>query len=115
MYLIHLFFHHSTTTEVEFYPIMTRQDDNRFSSFINCIVLTTFYGSSAGIDEDEYYLMPLISLYGEDMFWALRDAMSANGNYDEIYLDNFNVTKSRGRNALNYDGPQLLDMPGLTT
>jgi hypothetical protein len=88
-----------------------------FSSFVNCIVLSTFYALSVSIGEEDSYLMPLISLFGSDMFWALRDAISANGNHDEIYHVNFgdvgNVNKSEiGRNALNEDqGPQLLDMP----
>jgi hypothetical protein len=93
---------------------MTRQEDGMFSSFINCIVLSTFYASSEGMDEKDSYLMPLISLFGNDMFWSLKDAISANGNYDEIYSSNFNNVENRGRNALNTDQmPELLDMPGL--
>jgi hypothetical protein len=111
-YLIHCYF--CSTTEVAFYPIMTRQEDGMFSSFINCIVLSTFYASSEGMDEKDSYLMPLISLFGNDMFWSLKDAISANGNYDEIYSSNFNNVENRGRNALNTDQmPELLDMPGL--
>lgn len=107
--------HAYSSPDVAFYPVMTRQDDKMFSAFVNCIVLSTFFAVSEGIDEEDSYKMPLMSSFGNDMLWALRDATSANGNYDQIYLKNFNVSDdSRGRNALNSKkGPQLLDMPGL--
>lgn len=50
------------------------------------------------------------------MFWALRDAISAHGNYYELYYKNFGDVDDNkmGPNALNNEkGPQLLDMPGL--
>jgi hypothetical protein len=87
-----------------------------FSAFINCIVLSTFFAVSVSIDEEASYLMPLISLFGVDMFWALRDAISAHGNYYELYYKNFGDVDDNkmGPNALNNEkGPQLLDMPGL--
>jgi hypothetical protein len=93
---------------------MTRRDDGYFSSFVNCIVLSTFYALSKNIYEEDSYLMPSISLFGNDMMWSLKDAISAHGNYDEIYYNNFDVEQSRGRNDLNSEHqPELLDMPGL--
>lgn len=101
-------------SDVSFYPIMTRRDDGYFSSFVNCIVLSTFYALSKNIYEEDSYLMPSISLFGNDMMWSLKDAISAHGNYDEIYYNNFDVEQSRGRNNLNSEHqPELLDMPGL--
>ena len=96
------------------YPIMTRQGDKTFSAFVNCIIISTFYAAQEGIDENDSYMMPLNSLFGQDMLWSLKDAIAANGNYDDIYVKNFGKEDSRGRNVLNADGgPQLLDIPGL--
>jgi hypothetical protein len=96
--------------------MITRQGDKMFSSFVNCIVLSTFYAANEGINRNNSFAMPTMTIFGNDMLWALKDAISANGNYDEMYFDNFgnNVTKAEiGRNALNEEqGPQLLDMPG---
>jgi hypothetical protein len=47
----------------------------------------------------------------------LKDAISAKGNYDEIYTSNFGeVTyEDRGRNALNeLQTPMLFSNPGLS-
>jgi hypothetical protein len=104
----------NTRSEVEFYPIVTRQQDCIFSSFINCIVLSTFYASSEGIGKNNSFAMPTMTIFGNDMLWSLKDAISANGNYDEIYSSNFNNVEDRGRNAMNFDQePQFLDIPGI--
>jgi hypothetical protein len=90
---------------------MTRQGDKAFSSFVNCIVLSTFYAASEGIDRKNSFAMPTMTIFGSDMLWALKDAISANGNYDEIYFRNFgNATEVEiGRNTLNQEqGPQFL-------
>jgi hypothetical protein len=94
---------------------MTRWYDNMFASFVNCIVLSTITAVKDGTTKENAFAMPILSLYGNDMQWSLKDALLAHGNYDEIYLNNFDAEVSRGGNAL-YDGlpqPQLLDMPGL--
>ncbi len=94
---------------------MTRQKDGMFSSFVNCIVLSTIYATSEGIDKNNSFAMPSMTIFGMDMLWALKDAISANGNYYEMLSTNFDVDDDiRGRNHLNsYQHPQLLDMPGL--
>jgi hypothetical protein len=94
---------------------MTRQGDRIFSSFVNCIVLSTISATSERIAKKNYYMMPSMTVFGRDMLWALKDAISASGNYDEIYSSNFDVeVESRGRNYLNSEQqPQFLDMPGL--
>jgi len=48
--------------------------------------------------------------------WSLKDAIHANGNYDEIYESNFGIVTDaeRGRNILNkLQTPQLFYNPGL--
>ena len=94
---------------------MTRRTDRMFSSFVNCIVLSTIYATSEGIDKNNSFAMPSVTIFGMDMLWALKDAISANGNYYEIFSSNFDVKNNiRGRNHLNsHQHPQLLDMPGL--
>ncbi len=56
-----------------------------------------------------------MTVFGRDMLWALKDAILANGNYDEIYSSNFDVdAEIRGRNYLNSEQQaQFLDMPGI--
>ena len=60
--------------------------------------------------------MPLASLFGSDLRWALRDAITYSGNYDDVYTKNFGSQVSdaeRGWNALNEGGPLQLYLPGL--
>ena len=62
-------------------------------------------------------MMPSMTVFGRDMLWALKDAILANGNYDEIYSSNFDVdAEIRGRNYLNSEQQaQFLDMPGINS
>ena len=69
--------------------------------------------------------MPLVSLFGSDLSWSLRDAISYSGNYDEIYAKHFvelleeddwglGYEERRGRNVVNSKGgPQIHSFPGL--
>ena len=105
--------------DVSFFPMVTREDDVLFSSFVNCIVLSTLYAAENAITKEVYVQMPLITIFGNEYLWALRDASSANGKYDEMYEKHFGIAKdsdptSRTRNALNDEqNPQLLSLPGL--
>ena len=54
--------------------------------------------------------MPLVTEFGTDLTWALRDAILFRGSYDEMYSENVgsNITEStKGRNTLNEGGPLL--------
>ncbi|KAL7544861.1 hypothetical protein ACHAWF_008230 [Thalassiosira exigua] len=117
--------------DVSFYAMATREDDAKFSSFINMIVLATIYAQENGITKDDSKRMPLVSLFGPSLYWSLRGAISYSGNYDEIYWDNFDsvfdsgypeqlleeehlgFNRERGRNILNEGGPMLLSFPHL--
>jgi len=97
---------------------VSRDDDSIFSSFVNCIVLATVYAAEKGITKDDNADMPTMTLFGKFYLWSLKDAISANGNYDEIYNANFVETNEteRGRNALNlneFQHPQLFSIQGL--
>ena len=99
------------------FTLATRDEDHRkFSSFVNAIVVATIDAEEMGITRDRSKDMPLMYIFGSLFNWALRDAISYSGNYDEIYTKNFgNVpVKHRGRNAVHReDGPQLHSIPGL--
>ncbi len=87
-----------------------------FSSFVNCIVLATIYAQENGIEKKRSNEMPLVSTFGRELRWALRDAIAYSGSYDQIYVANFdNATqKNRGQNVLNdAGGPQIHSFPGL--
>jgi hypothetical protein len=58
-----------------------------------------------------------MTIFGKDILWALKDAISANGNNDEIFSNNFDVKdKNRGRNYFNFhQHPELLDGQGLNS
>lgn len=54
--------------------------------------------------------MPLVTEFGTDLTWALRDAILFRGSYDEMYSENVgsNINEStKGRNTLNEGGPLL--------
>ena len=87
-----------------------------FSSFVNCIVLGTIYAEEnrlASVCGEP----PLVSVFGSEYNWALRDAIAYSGSYDQIYTKTFssgNSTESaRGRNTLNIGGPMMHSLNGL--
>ncbi|KAL7462350.1 hypothetical protein ACHAXS_002733, partial [Conticribra weissflogii] len=85
-----------------------------FSLFVDSIVLSTFYAHDNGIAKEDGFEMPLISLFGPDLLWAMRDAILFSGNYVELYRQHFQFYPT-GRNGLNKDStnPQFLPRPGL--
>mmetsp|Transcript_17965 Transcript_17965/g.37673 ORF Transcript_17965/g.37673 Transcript_17965/m.37673 type:complete len:93 (+) Transcript_17965:145-423(+) len=88
-----------------------------FSLFVDTIVLSTFYAYDNGIAKEEGFEMPLISIFGPDMLWALRDAISFSGNYVELFRQHFPQYHPPGRNGLNKDSanPQFLPRPGISS
>mmetsp|Transcript_14555 Transcript_14555/g.31305 ORF Transcript_14555/g.31305 Transcript_14555/m.31305 type:complete len:378 (-) Transcript_14555:88-1221(-) len=98
------YYGNESTDEVGVYAIATREDDALFSSFVNTVVLATIYAQENGINSTDMLEMPLVSSFGSDVSWALRDAVAYSGNYDAIYAECFgrNVDRaSRGRNRVN--------------
>lgn len=88
-----------------------RDDDGLFPSFVNSIVLATIYAQENGIPD-----MPLITLFGSDLRWSWRDAISYSGSHHRLVSKNFDniADEERGRNVLNNkDGPQIHSFPGL--
>ena len=102
--------------DVSFFSIGTREGDAAFSSFVNNVVLATI-ALQEDIDNGQNTVMQqLLSLYGYEFHWALRDAVAFSDGYNTIYEKNFgNVPyEKRGRNVLNSRGrPQINSFPGL--
>lgn len=90
-----------------------------FSSFVDLIVLAPVYAQENDIrKERRVNRMPLVSIFGSELSWALRDVVSYSGNYDEIYTAHFGevLEEGRGRNRLNDEsGPQMHSFDGLDT
>ena len=104
------------SNEVTFISLATREDDLLFSSFVNCVVLATVFAQENRLGREDSSEMPLVSIFGREFRWALRDAISYSGSYDQIYARTFGegVRNGRGRNALNdISGPQLHSFPGV--
>ena len=101
---------------MSFLSFGTREGDATFSSFVNNVVLATI-ALQEDIDNGQSTVMPkLLSLYGYEFHWALRDAIALSGSYNTIYEDNFGDIpyEERGRNMLNSrGGPQINSFPGL--
>lgn len=98
---------------MSFFALATRED-SPFSSFVNCVVVATIYAKVNGITKARNEDMPLLSLFGNDLRWMLRDSISYLGGYDEILAKNFIEKDDLGRNNLNEGGPQMLSFPGLS-
>ena len=111
-----LFIYFVLSGDVSFSSLATREDDAPFTSFVNCVVLGTIYADGNGITKEFSKDMPLMSIFGRDFNWALRDAIAYSGSYDQIYRKHFwgVAEEDRGRNTLNtLDSPQLHSFPGL--
>jgi len=100
-----------------FVSLATREDDALFSSFVNCVVLATMYAEENGIKQKRSKEMPLLSIFGDDHIWAVRDAVGYSGSYDQVYKKQFGqvAEEDRGMNILNErGGPQIHSFPGLS-
>ena len=99
------------------FALATSDDDVLFASFVNCVVLATIDAQEKGITKAKGKEMPLLSIFGSELKFLLRDAILYSGNYEEIYRANFGdvLKEERGRNYLNeYGTPQFNSFPGLS-
>lgn len=60
-----------------------------FSLFMNCVFLSTGYITSEGINKNNSFAMRWITTFGNGVLWVLKNAISANGNNDEIFSNTF--------------------------
>ena len=61
------------------------------------------------IESENSEEMPLVTIFGNDLGWALRDAIAYSGSHADIYSRNFD-DEERGRKRLNEGGPILLSL-----
>ena len=101
----------STGNDIPFYSIATRESDAMFCSFVNSIVLATIYAQEENIQKVDSDKMPFAPIFGEELAWALKDAIAYSGSYDEMYARNFGHQAYRGRNTVNKGGPLMLSLP----
>lgn len=96
--------------------LVTRQDDQQFSSFVYWVVASTIYAEENGVTQESYNDMPDIQLFGPDFVKMFRDVIYVVGNYAEIYERNLSPFLPRGgRNTINLaedSGPQIYVPPG---
>ena len=98
---------------VSFYSIAIRDNEMLLSSLVNSVVMATIYALENGIVKERSEDMPLSSIFGDDLRWALRDAVAYSGSYGELYAKNFGCTEQTGRNVLNNEGPRIHSFSGL--
>ena len=106
----------SCSYDVSSYSMATREDDVLFASFVNCIVMSTIYAQENSFQSERSKEMPLVSVFGGSLRWALRDAIAYSGSYDQLYTKHFGSEVSevdRGRNSLNKGDPLHHSFPSL--
>ena len=84
-----------SSDSVSMFTVVTREDEVVFSSFVNCVVLTIIYAQEI-IDKEESRKIPLTSVFGSEYNWALRDAISYSGSYNENFTLNILVKYQSG-------------------
>ena len=83
------------------------------SSFINLVVSVLFYALEKNLVKENTVDVPLVSLFGSEFAWSLRDAVDYSGNYNQLYKKHFGG-EPIGRNTPNGGSPRILSFPGLS-
>ena len=131
----YLYGNETASEGVTMFTMATREDDEMFCSFVNLVVLAPTHAQVHGINRQRSDAMPLVSVFGSDIGWALRDAIGQTGNYDEILamngvegtkydlaamseqFNNESITFTMDRNsvidAYDFNTSLLLSTPGL--
>lgn len=92
--------------------MVTAEDDTQWSDYVFWMVSATIYAEERGIHQNISFDMPLINLFGADLQAMYRYAISAVGNYGDMYSQTIDTTRypRTGRNLLNNHhppGPQI--------
>ena len=67
--------------DISCFSLTTREDDKLFSSFVNSIVLATIHAQEKDLTRERSQEMPYTSIFGSEVNWALRDAISYSGSF----------------------------------
>ncbi|CAB9525236.1 extracellular solute-binding protein [Seminavis robusta] len=68
---------------------LTRNDDPEFSDFVNAIIMGLMAAEQQNITQATAHLLPQTTLFGEDYKDMFRNAISAGGNFGEVYDNHF--------------------------
>lgn len=97
--------------------LVTREDDVQFSNFVFWVVSIIFASEEQNIFQaDAFSKLPEVNLFGPTFSSMFRNAVSAVGNYAEIYNRNAEEAVPRGGPNLRnpqLSGPQHYPLPGL--
>ena len=96
--------------------LVTRQDDFQWTQFVNWLVNALIYAEEEDITQENAGDMPLIQFFGPDYTRMFQQAVSAVGNYADIFERNAGEELERGGlNSLNkfLSGPQHYPYPGV--
>lgn len=97
--------------------LVTRQDDQQWSSFVFWTVMALVYADEQGISSADAAKMPINNMFGPEYSLSFRHMVEAVGSYGDIYNRTFQEEVARGGpNVLNtypYD-PQHFSLPGLS-
>mmetsp|Transcript_2794 Transcript_2794/g.4088 ORF Transcript_2794/g.4088 Transcript_2794/m.4088 type:complete len:121 (+) Transcript_2794:11-373(+) len=100
---------HSTTRDGAI-ALVTREDDPQWSDFVFWVVMGTFIAEDKLIAKEIFGDMVDVFAFGSNFKGMHRHAISAVGNYGEIYSRSVeSIVPRKGRNLLNTNpfGPQL--------
>ncbi len=96
--------------------VVTRQDDPQWSSFVNWVIMATFFAEEQNITKATYMKMPTTNLFGADLSGMFQNAILAVGSHGEILAQNaqgkYNVNAINHLNTIPY-GPQHYPPSGL--
>ena len=84
----YLYGNETASEGVTMVTMATREDDEMFCSFVNLVVMAPTNAEVHGINKQRSDDMPLVSVFGSNIGWALRDAVAQSGNYYEILTSN---------------------------
>ncbi len=111
--------HYQTNTKLfskDNLALVTRQDDPQWSSFVNWVVVATFYAEEQNLTQATYQDMPTTNLLGTEFTYMLQNVILAVGSHGEILArnagDQYNISAINRLNTNPY-GPQHYPPPGL--
>jgi len=97
--------------------LVTRQDDQHWSSFVYWVVSSIFFAEERGITQRQSNDMPLVHAFGPTYSRMFRNAIGGVGNYAQIYNRSVAAYKlpRSSLNRLNENpfGPQHYPYPGI--
>ena len=84
----YLYGNETSSEGVTMVTMATREDDEMFCSFVNLVALVPSRAQVNGANQQRSNDIPLVSVFGSNIGWALRDAVAQSGNYNEILASN---------------------------